>query len=272
VPILPITHAEDGQARLRSELSIVAVVVFVGDVDSDAHPRVNAALEVMLAEGQIADVELAALQNACASDGKVLEAGGAFRRCRLAAVKRCDEAATELLNFSEGVRLTALIGHDDPCALANSDVIGFEVPVGIRMALGGFVEQGGKVGLCSQRDILAEVRTDASFLGVWIGRPIESSGVAFIKSNDLDGARRDGDLSCSGLLRERLGGTGEQQCARKYSELQDSNSHSSLFLSQFQVWLGNGRRVRMQSVGCLEASAVPSEFADSGKRNQIESK
>src|SRR5205807_2424264 len=146
---------------------------------------------VVLTLGQAVDLVLAPLEDASACDGEVGKAAVAFGSLWLAAVERVDKAATELLHFGEGVGFAAGVEDDDLGALPDGDIIRLEIPIGIGMALDGLVEQSGEVGLSAESNVLAEVRSHAAFLGVGIGRAVESSGITLIKGDNLDGHRGD---------------------------------------------------------------------------------
>jgi hypothetical protein len=135
------------RARITESRLVVVIVVLVFHVNCHAHPGMYAALKTMFALRQAVNLQLAALQDARPGDGEVFEAAGAFGDRGLAAVKVADEAAPELLNPSEGVRLAALVDSAAPSIWAE----GFDVFVlgdgdGLEHGLGEIGEGGGDFG------------------------------------------------------------------------------------------------------------------------------
>src|SRR5437899_2629277 len=108
------------------------------------------------------------------------------------------------------------------------------------MALDGLVEQSGEVSLSAESNVLAEVRSHTAFLGVGIGRAVESSGIALIKGDNLDEPRGDFFLFLC-VLWLRLCRAGKQQGASEYNESKSSHSHS-FFLSLVSQNGSGGRR------------------------------
>src|SRR5580692_13150851 len=104
-----------------------------------------AALKVMLAFGEIRDVELTALKDAGSGHGNFGKAAGALGNDFLArSVESRDEAATKLCDFGESMRLAALVDGVDRCSLFYGERVGFEIPVRIGIFGGRLGEQFGK--------------------------------------------------------------------------------------------------------------------------------
>src|SRR6266480_5629428 len=106
--------------------SLAAVLLYV---DRHAHPRMNAALKVMLSLRQTRNLELAALQDPGLGHIEIAEAAGTFGNRFLSSIEIVNEAATELLHLGEGVRLTTLIAYDQRSSFLDFDNVRFEVPV-----------------------------------------------------------------------------------------------------------------------------------------------
>jgi hypothetical protein len=62
---------------------------------------------------QAGDLEVAALKDAGPGHSEVFKTAGTFRNRFLSRVEPRYEAATEVLDLSEGVRLTALVDYDN---------------------------------------------------------------------------------------------------------------------------------------------------------------
>src|SRR4051812_28955779 len=141
----------------------------------------DAALEVVLALGEVVDLQFAALQHARLGYVDIVKAfsHGTLRSSRLAAVKVRYEAAAELLHLREGVRLAALIGQHHAAAVFNGDVIGFEVPVLVRSSRSSLCEQIAERGGLPKRDVVTEAIAE---------RGVERSGIAFVERDHLCGA------------------------------------------------------------------------------------
>jgi len=146
-----------------------------------AHPRMDAALKVMLALGEIRDVELTALKDAGSGDGDFGKAAGALGNDFLTRrVETRDEAATELCNFGEGMRLAALVDRVDRCSLFDGERVGLEIPVGVGSSSGRLGEQCGKGSGGAERNVFAE-------LGAYGGGSIECGRITFVQGNNLGG-------------------------------------------------------------------------------------
>ena len=76
----------------------------------------DAALEVMLALRQVADLERAALQDARLGHVHATKTLGALRHRVFPVVEWRDEAAAGFFHFGEGVRLAALVANDKSAA------------------------------------------------------------------------------------------------------------------------------------------------------------
>src|SRR5207248_2960363 len=94
----------------------------------------DAALEVMFALGQVADLQRAALQDARLGHVDVVKTVPTLRSSFLSRIQVVDKAASELLHFGKGVGLAALVGHKESAALLKIQGIGFEVPALVRGA------------------------------------------------------------------------------------------------------------------------------------------
>src|SRR5947209_12824333 len=94
----------------------------------------DAALEIMHSLRQAGDLELAALKDASAGHLDVPEAAGTFRNRCLAVVEGGYETTPEFRHLGEGVRLTALVDHDEGGALVDRDSDGLKVPAGVRLS------------------------------------------------------------------------------------------------------------------------------------------
>jgi len=122
------------------------------------------------------------LQDACPSDGNVPEAAGTLGDSLLSrGVQLINKSAAEASDLSERVRLAALINYGNICPFLHLESVGFEVPLGIRMSSGRYVEQIQNRSGKSKGDILAEVGPK---------HIVKRFRIAFIERNNLRYARR----------------------------------------------------------------------------------
>src|SRR5258708_44784 len=133
------------------------------------HPRMDAALKAMLPFGQIGEVNRAALKNASLRHSHSRKAANTFGSSVLSrSVESGYEAATELCDLGESVRLAALVDYADRGAFLDLERVRFEVPAGIRSSSGRLAEQLGQGGECSERNVLTEVGPKRGIEGGWI--------------------------------------------------------------------------------------------------------
>ena len=109
-----------------------AVVLYV---DGHAHPGMDAALKIVFALGEVADLKLAPLEDACPGYGEVLKAASTFGDGVLPVVEAGNKAAAKMLDLREGVRLAALVDDNDGRAFLDFEGVGFEVPAWIGSTL-----------------------------------------------------------------------------------------------------------------------------------------
>ena len=132
------------------------------------HPRMDAALEVMLAFREPGNFKLTALQNSCPSHGDARKSGFAFGDSGLSSIKPLDKTAAEFLYLGESVWLAPLIHHSKDGSLVDMDGIGLKVPLRIRFPVHGLLNQVVERGLISQSDVLAEISSQHRIEGRWI--------------------------------------------------------------------------------------------------------
>src|SRR5205823_4751644 len=104
----------------------------------------NAALEQVLSLGKVRKRSGAALNDSSFCNRNVGETARAFRNNCLAVVESIDKAPSELFDFSEGMGLAALIGHQYRGSLFYVELIRFEIPARVgcsRCRLGKQVRQ-----------------------------------------------------------------------------------------------------------------------------------
>lgn len=143
-----------------------------------AHPGVNAALKVVLAESQPRNLKLAALQDAGTRNVQILEPAVTLRNGLFTVVETLDEAATELLYLREGMRFAALIDDHDRRSFVDAERIWFEIPSRVRRTVNGLFEKLVERSKCAERYVLAKIRAE---------RVVEAFRLAFIEGDDLDG-------------------------------------------------------------------------------------
>src|SRR5437763_5099883 len=118
----------------------------------------DAALETMFAFRQTRDPEITALDDASLGHVDVLKTTAAFRNDFLPTIESLYKPATELPYFSKGVRLPALISHNNSRSLFDRERIGLEVPARIRTSircLWNEVLESSCESKRSKRDVLA---------------------------------------------------------------------------------------------------------------------
>ena len=91
----------------------------------------NAALEQVLSLGKVRKRSGAALNDSSLCDGNIGETTRAFRNDCLPVIESIDEASSKLFDFSEGMGLAALIGHQYRSSLLYVELVRFEIPARI---------------------------------------------------------------------------------------------------------------------------------------------
>ena len=122
----------------------------------------NAALEQMLAFGQVCNLAVAALKDSGPCYGKVGESAGTFRNGLFPAIQIRYEATAEVGHLGKGMRLAALIYNSDHATLIQVNDIRFEVPFRIGMAGRGLGEEIGQSSKCTKGNVLTEVCSQRS--------------------------------------------------------------------------------------------------------------
>ena len=136
----------------------------------------NAALEKVLAFGQVCNLAIAALKDSGPCHGKVGESAGAFGDGFFPAIQIGYEATAEARHLGKGVRLAALIHNPQHATLVQVDYVRFEVPLRIRMAGGGLREEIGQSSKRAKGNVFTEV---------WSQRSIKRGWIAFVQCHHL---------------------------------------------------------------------------------------
>ena len=169
----------------------------------------DATLKAVFPFGQIRDRDRAALQDSGLGDLEVGKAGGTLRNCLFSgSIESGHESATEMHDFGEGMRLSPLIDHAQSRPLLNPDLIGFEVPAGIRRTgrrLGKQIVEGGEP---AQADVLAEIRSQGG---------VEGGRITLVQGHNLGGGGCM--LRLGRRLRKSEGCTSQRKTTGKYGEL-----------------------------------------------------
>src|ERR1700757_4001104 len=110
-------------------------------LDGHAHPRMDAALKMMFALGEASDLELAALQDSGSGHSEVLKSARTFGNGGFPGIRRFDKAATEVFDFCKGVRLTALIDHNEGRSFSDVQHVRLKVPAWVGSSSRGFGKQ-----------------------------------------------------------------------------------------------------------------------------------
>src|SRR5580704_15197797 len=95
----------------------------------------DAALKKMFTRRQTRDLELASLQHTSPGYCDLAKATGTFGNGVLSGpIELRNEAATEVLDLGEGVRLSALVHYAERRSLIDVNGVRFEVPVRVGMS------------------------------------------------------------------------------------------------------------------------------------------
>src|SRR5215472_7137361 len=165
--------------KLRMEPRSVALSHELFHLYFRPHPRMDAALKKMFTFRKACHLKLAALQDSCLGYRHFRKAastlGNYFFSWR---IERRYEAATELRNFCEGMRLAALIDCINRGSFLHCERVRLEVPVWVGCSGSCLCKQVGKRRGCSKCDVSTEVRTNRV-------RGIEGGWIAFVQGHDL---------------------------------------------------------------------------------------
>src|SRR5277367_185192 len=122
--------------------------------DFHPHPRMNAALKIMLTLREIRDLHAAALKDSRPGHCDVGKASSAFRdRVFSWSVESRDESAAEMRYFREGVWLTALIDDAEVGSFLDPEGVWLKVPARIRSSVSRLCEQVRKYRECAEGDV-----------------------------------------------------------------------------------------------------------------------
>src|SRR5439155_23776280 len=137
-------------------------------LDLHSHPRMDTALKIVLTFRQARDLNMTALNDPGLGNINVFKTTSAFGSGFLTCVEGVDKAPAELLHFSKGVRLAALVNDRNNGPFFDFENIGLKVPAsigGARRRLCKHVLQRSCESKRTKGNVFAEIRPERSVKG-----------------------------------------------------------------------------------------------------------